>query len=234
MTWMDSFAEAAHAQMTPDTREALWCRGVSDEQIDEFAIGVLPDAHLPAEVTCDPKFMTWWRVHKAHFKTPLVFPLTNTLGAVQGLQFRDREQRIRGYLDYFDSKEEPAFFGLAQAMPRIWETECAWLVEGNFDLCPIQRHVPNIISTLHAGVSAQLLRLLLRLVRTLVIAYDMDSTGRKVAYELARELKGRLDVKVINFPRVPMPSGHLTKDPGELWSVWGDQPLGAFIKRWCA
>lgn len=234
MTWMLELARAAHRMVGADTREALWTRGVSDEQIDGFTIGILPGARLPAGVEADSRFVAWWAAHRGQFRNPLVFPLTTTLGAVNGLQFRDREQRVRGYLDYFESKEEPAFFGLAQAMPSVWETERVWLVEGNFDLCPLQRHVPNIISTLHAGVSNQLRRVLRRLARTLVVAYDSDSTGRKVAHEMARELKDEFEIRIVGFPRVPMPSGHLTKDPNELWSVWGDQPLGAFIKRSCA
>jgi DNA primase len=231
---MQSLADAAHNQVGTESRGALWARGVSDEQIDSFAIGVLPGSTLPAGIECDPRFVSWWGAHRRHFKNPLVFPLTTSLGVVQGLQFRDREQRVRGYLDYFESKEEPALFGLSHAMPSVWETECAWVVEGVFDLCPVQRHIPNVISTLHAGVSGPLRRLLHRIARKLVVAYDMDSTGRKVAYDLVRELKDEFEVKVLGFPRVSMASGHVTKDPNELWSVWGDQALGAFIKRWCA
>jgi DNA primase len=231
---MQAFTEEAHRRFTAESRESLWQRGVSDEQIDGFTIGILPGAKLPAGVECDPRFVSWWGAHKAHFKNPLVFPLTTALGVIHGLQFRDREERIRGYLDYFESKEEAAFFGLSQAMPSIWDTESVWLVEGVFDLCPVQRHVPNVIATLHAGVSAQLRRLLQRVVRKLIVAYDMDSTGRKVAYDLARELKDQFDVKVVAFPRVTTASGRVTKDPNELWSVWGDQSLGAFIKRSCA
>lgn len=230
---MEGFVLAAHGSLDADCREALWRRGVSDEQIDGFAMGVLPGARLP-DVDCDPRFVAWWGAHRRHFKNALVFPLTTSLGAVRGLQFRDREPRVRGYLDYFETKDEPAFFGLSQAMPSVWETESVWLVEGVFDLCPIQRHVRNVISTLHAGVSAQLLRFLRRIARKLVVAYDMDSTGRKVSYDLSRALKGEFEVKVVGFPRVSTASGHVTKDPNELWSAWGDEHLGAFIRRQCA
>jgi DNA primase len=231
---MTEMVGTAHAQMVAESREALWRRGVSDEQIDAFDIGILPGARLPTGLGCDPRFVTWWSAHRKQFKDPLVFPLTSTLGVVLGLQFRDREPKIKGYLDYFESKEEPAFFGLAQAMASVWETEEVWLVEGVFDLCPIQRHVPNVISTLHAGVSSQLRRVLRRVARTIFVAYDMDTTGYKVAHDIARELSDQFKIKIVRFPRVPMPSGHNTKDPNELWSVWGDQRLGALIKRCCA
>ena len=231
MTWLDDFCLEAHGALTSEVREQLYRRGVTDEQIDGFRIGCLPRAALPPYVTVAPRFRSWWGSHASQFRNALVFPLTSTLGTVHGLQFRDVDEKVRGYLDYFESKEEPAFFGLAQAMPSVWETEEVWLVEGVFDLCPIQRHRPNVISTMHAGVSKQLARLLRRVVRTLLLAYDMDSTGLSVAYDLARELRGTFEVVIVKFPRVRLPRGGLAKDPNELWSAWGDVGLGAYLKR---
>lgn len=231
MGWIQEMVAFAHAKMTPDVREHLWRRGVSDSQIDSFEIGILPGARPPEEVESSPRFAAWWRVHHAQFKNALVFPLTSTLGIIHGLQFRDLDPKTRGYLDYFESKEEPAFFGLSQAMPSVWSTETIWLVEGVFDLCPIQRHVPNVVSTIHAGISNQLKRVLHRVVRTVFIAYDMDVTGRKVSYDLARDLKDQFEIRVVKFPRVVLATGSKTKDPNDLWSAWGDESLGACIKR---
>lgn len=231
MSWTLEMVAAAHASLTTSDRESLWRRGVSDEQIDTFQMGILPGAMLPATVAAPPKFQAWWAVHRERFRNPLVFPLTSTLGSVHGLQFRDLDPKRKGYMDYFECKEEPALFGLAQAMPHVWVTDAVWLVEGVFDLCPVQRHVPNVISTLHAGVSNQLRRLLHRVARKLVVAYDMDSTGRKVSNDMARDLRDVFDVKVVCFPRVRLPTGNTTKDPNDLWSVWGDKPLGEFIER---
>lgn len=231
---MDEFVQVAHRQLGSTAREALCRRGVSDSQIDAFSMGVLPAGRLPAKVECTPRFIAWWGACRYRFKNPLVFPLTTALGVVQGLQFRDLDQRIRGYLDYFETKEEPALFGLRQAMPSVWETESVWVVEGVFDLCPIQRHVPNVIATLHAGIPSALRRLLRRVARTLFVAYDMDPVGRKVSYELARELKDEFKVKIVGFPRPHLSTGRAAKDPNELWSAWGDESLASYINRWCA
>jgi DNA primase len=231
VTWLDGLTAHAHGRMTGNVREQLWQRGVSDEQIDGFQIGCLPGAKIPSGIEVSPRFMSWWTTHSSQFGNALVFPLTSTLGSIHGLQFRDLNPKVRGYLDYFETKEEPAFFGLAQAMPSVWETEKVWLVEGVFDLCPLQRHVPNVISTMHAGVSKQLARVLHRLARTLLIAYDMDSTGLSVSYDLARDLKGLFEVVVVKFPRVRLSTGGSAKDPNDLWSAWGDSGLGAFLQR---
>ena len=231
MTWLDALVERAHGEMNGDVREPLWQRGVSDTQIDTFRIGCLVGARLPKDLEVSSRFAAWWANHGRQFRNALVFPLTSTLGLVHGLQFRDLHPKQRGYLDYFETKEEPSFFGLAEAMPSVWQTEEIWLVEGVFDLCPIQRHVPNVISTMHAGVSKQLARVLRRVARTLLIAYDMDSTGLTVSYDLARELKSLFEVVVVKCPRVRLSNGAPAKDPNDLWSAWGDAGLGAFLKR---
>lgn len=233
MSWLIDLVNAARANLSPEARELLWRRGVSDDQIDTFEMGLLPGARLPEGPEWPSRFVGWWAAHRKSFQNALVFPLTSTMGTIHGLQFRDIEPKVKGYLDYFECKEEPAFFGLAQALPSVWDTETIWLVEGVFDLCSIQRHVPNVVSTMHAGISSQLRRALRRFARTLIVAYDMDSTGRKVSYDLARELKDQFDVKIVSFPRVPLGlEGRKAKDPNELWLAWGDKPLGAFIQRW--
>lgn len=228
---MADLVEHAHGGMTVEVRQQLWQRGVSDAQIDAFQIGCLARTLVPAGIELSPRFRAWWATHSTQFGDALVFPLTSTLGSIHGLQFRDLKPKVRGYLDYFESKEEPAFFGLAQAMPSVWETEKVWLVEGVFDLCPLQRHVPNVISTMHAGVSKQLARVLRRLARTLLIAYDMDSTGLSVSYDLARDLKDLFEVVVVKLPRIRLVTGGSAKDPNDLWSAWGDSGLGAFLER---
>lgn len=234
MSWLGDFAASAHESMAGEVRQQLWGRGVSDAQIDLYGMGCLHGARLPDDVSCSEAFRAWWQFHRSRFKDALVFPMTNTLGLVHGLQFRDLDIRTKGYLDYVEVKEEPAFFGLAQAMPSVWQSGVAWLAEGVFDVCPIQRHVPNVFSTLHAGVPVPLRRLLRRVARTLVVAYDMDKKGRDVAHNLSRDLKGEFEIKIVKFPRPRFPTGRLAKDPNELWSVWGDETLGAFIKRCCA
>lgn len=231
MTWLDALVSHAHAGLKVAAREHLCQRGVSDAQIDSFQMGCLHGAELPDTIEYPPRFRAWWTSHQAQFKNALVFPLTSTLGAIHGLQFRDLDPKTRGYLDYYEVKEEPAFFGLAQAMPSAWTSEEIWLVEGVFDLCPIQRHIPNSISTLHAGVSKSLARVLRRVARFLVVAYDMDSTGLTVAYDLAREMKGLFEVAIVKFPRVRLATGVTVKDPNELWAAWGDAALGAFLQR---
>lgn len=230
MGFLADLAVRAHAQMPPHVHEALWSRGVNDQQIDLFKIGWL-NGQLPSALDVPDEFKVWWAGHQWRLVNTYVLPLTNSLGEIQGLQFRDVDEKRRGYLDYFGSKEEAIFFGLAQAMPSIWAREEIWLVEGTFDLCPLQRHLPNIVSTLHAGVSRPLWRLMRRMVRKIHLAYDMDGTGMRVAYDILREMGRHFEIKIVKFPRIPLESkGRFAKDPNDFWSVWGDEHLGTFIR----
>lgn len=230
MGFLADLATRAHAQMPRRVHEALWARGVNDQQIDLFKIGWL-SGQLPSELKVPDEFKTWWGGHQWRLVNTYVLPLTNSLGEIQGLQFRDVDEKRGGYLDYFGSKEEAVFFGLSQAIPSMWATEEVWLVEGSFDLCPLQRHLTNIVSTLRAGVSLPMWRLMRRMVRTIHLAYDMDSTGMKVAHDIVRKMGRHFSIKIVKFPPIPLESkGRLAKDPNEFWSVWGDARMGTFIR----
>lgn len=228
--WVESLALRAHENLPDQIREALWSRGVSDGQIDLYRIGWL-DSSLPEGPSYGSDFIGWWENNRWQLDDVLVFPLTNTLGHMRGLQFRHVDRARKGYLDYFAAKDEAVFFGLGQAAPYMWASESVWLVEGNFDLLPLQRHRPNIVSTLHAGVPNQLWRVLRRLVSKVYIAYDNDSTGRDVAYEIVKDKREYFEFKIVKVPPAPLRSGRVATDPNELWESWGDARLGVFLNR---
>lgn len=228
MAWLDDLVEFAQDQLDDRVLEALWGRGVSEDQVEQYRLGHL-DRELP---TADypEAFLEWWE--KQPRDDVFVFPLTNTLGQIRGLQLRHVAPARKGYTDYLSTKEEPVYFGLAQAMPRVWDSEKVYLVEGAFDLFPLQRHLGGVVSTLHAGLPTPLWRVFRRLVRKIVLAYDMDSGGRDAAFEIIRKYREHVEVQVLKLPPIPYKSkGRPVKDPGELWEVWGDERLGVFLRE---
>lgn len=226
MQWLETLVEEAQGFLGEREREALWTRGVSDEQIDRYQLGYL-DRDLP---TADypPGFLKWW--NKQPRDDVFILPLTNTLGHVRGLQLRHVDLERKGYTDYIADKEEPVLFGLAQAMPAVWETEKICLVEGVFDLLPLQRHIPPIVSTLHAGIPKNFWRILRRLVTQIDFAYDNDPQGIKVAFGTAREYAGAFRFNILQIPKVPFRDRYV-KDPNELWGVWGDERLASYLEN---
>lgn len=223
MTWLDDLVSFSKGQLPDRAREALYARGVTDEQIEVYEIGYfngrLPEGDFP------DKFIEW---SQGGSKLTDVFclPLTNTLGAVRGLQFRYVERARKGYMDCIPDKSEAVLFGLAQAMPHVWKTGEVYLVEGGFDLFPIQRIIPGTIATLTARVVDPLYRVLRRLCSKIWLGYDMDRTGQAASHKFRKEHGREFEVLIVSYPQIPKSDGKgLTKDPGELWEEWGDNRL---------
>ena len=214
---LDQIVSEAQEALEDRERESLWLRGVTDEQIREFRIGYSDDP-LPLSGAC------------SNMSDVFLFPLTTPLGEIGGVQLRYRAEK--GYRDFFSHQEEPVLFGLAQAMPHIWRTGEIWLVEGVYDLFVIQRTHPGVVSTLKAGVPNVLLPLLHRIVDRVVLAFDNDSAGDRGA-EFFRKSHGReFDTARVQYPSLKMVDGKTTKDPSDLWEVWGADRFGDFLKQY--
>jgi DNA primase len=227
MSWADDLVKYAQSNLDDRVLESLWCRGVSSEQITEFNLGFL-DGVLPEGMPVE--FREW--AHEGNkLKDSYVLPLTNPLGVVSGFQFRSVDKSNKGYLDYFLVRDEPVLFGLGQAVPHMWSSDSACVVEGAFDLFPVQRVLPFSISTITAKVTDILLRWLFRLVHKVYLFYDADSTGRSACREFVREHRSDFEhLHVMEYPRgVTLSNGKLVKDPADLWEAWGDDLLGPYL-----
>ena len=227
MTWLDSLVEFAQGRLDNRVRSALWGRGVTDEQIALYRLGhlnsILPS--LPAEAK---DFCEWART-EGRIDDVFVLPLTNALGQVLGVQFRHVEQGRKGYREYVLTREEPVYFGLGQAIEAIWKQERAFIVEGAFDVFPIQRAIPGVFATLTARVPEQLIRFLRRLVSHVSLGYDMDKAGREACARFTSVHGDDFEVQIISYPPARTADGKLAKDPSEIWEAWGDARFQAFL-----
>ena len=226
MTWLDDLTRSAQEQLTDRVRDSLYARGVSDEQMALYKIGYL-NRELPAADYSE--LFLEWSGQGSRLGDVIVLPLTNAIGVIRGLQFRrvSREptnSRRSPYMDFFEQpQDEAVLFGLGQAMPHIWKSQSVYLVEGAFDLFPIQRVFPGVLATLTAKVPDSLDRLLRRLVHRIWLGWDADPTGRKNTLLFSKTHGRDFDVRGILYPQVQMVgTDKLTKDPGELWETWGE------------
>lgn len=228
MSWLDDVVQFSSGQIDDRVREALWARGVDDDQIAKYRLGYL-NRHLP-EIDLPKDFLSW-SGHGEKLVDSYVLPITNLLGEVKGLQFRAVDRGVGGYMDYFSDETEPAFFGLGEAAQAMWDREEVVLVEGGFDLFPIQRVVPATVATLTARVTEQFARLLRRIVKRVYISYDRDKRGQQGTSHFIRYYgKGFEVAKPIEYPEVKMIDGKIAKDPNEIWEAWGDERLDAHLR----
>jgi DNA primase len=228
MSWLDDLVVYAQSQLGNREREALLARGVSEDQIVLYRIGCLRQA-LPS-VGISKEF---WAFSKGGQRLTNVFvlPLTNVLGQIKGLQFRHVDRAHGGYLTFYQDRDESVYFGLGQAMPKIWESEAVWLVEGAFDVFPIQRVFENTFAALTLGTSEALARLLRKFAKQVWLAYDNDKDGREACRDFARDYGSFLDVRIPVFPRIRLGEKKFVKDPNELWEVWGDTKFREHLLR---
>jgi DNA primase len=233
MRWIDALVEYAQENLNGDRElESLWSRGVSDEQIRDFKVGYLSNELPTLEGGAGLEdFLKWYRGNGKKVWDVYVFPLTNALGQVKGVQFRHVERAARGYTDFYLSKDEPAFFGLAQSMPHVWRTGTILLVEGVFDFFPVQRVFPQAMSSMTAAVSSNFARFLKRNVREVWLGYDRDAAGRDGAFKFVEEHGKEYErVRVGQLPALMMANGKRTKDPSDLWELLGDDRFGVYVK----
>ena len=226
--WLEDFViNTAHA-LDERGREALYARGVTDDQIALYQIGWL-DRKLP-ELEYPKSFLDWSFQGKK-LDDVFVLPLTNAVGEIKGLQFRHVEPDKKGYMDFIPTKGEAILFGLGQAMTSAWESNRILLVEGAFDLFPLQRYFPEVVATLTAHMVESLVRVFRRIgVKDLWLGYDNDKTGRDSVLQLNKQYGKEFSVHALLFPKEPMVNGKITKDPSDLWETWGEQKFGSFIR----
>lgn len=223
MSWLDEVVAFASQRVTPRVRDALWDRGVSDEQISLYQLGYL-NRELPANL---PEPFVKWAFSTDKLEDTYVLPLTTTLGEIRGLQLRHVDRGRSGYSDYFLDRREACLFGLSQATPAMWASGAVFLVEGGFDLFPVQRATPAVVATLTARTNAQTARVLRRLVQRVWLGYDNDGPGRTGCEDFIRDYGPDYQVYTVAYPRV---NGQWVKDPGDLWEAWGDAQMVPFIK----
>jgi DNA primase len=221
MSWLDDLIDFSASQLGEREVEELMRRGVTPEQAQLYRIGhlneVLPD--------WAPGIFTYWA--KDRLDDVYVLPLTTTLGEVRGLQLRHIDRAKPGYQDFFLDQREACFFGLGQAAAEMWRTESVYLVEGAFDLFPIQRAYPAVVATLTAYVNPLMVRTLKRMVKTVWIGYDNDKPGRKGVNDFKSHHGNEFQVYVVDYPQI---QGRRVKDPADLWEAWGDQQLIPYIR----
>lgn len=227
MTWLEDLVQHAHSRLDERVLDELAARGVSEAQASLYRLGHLDG--LPREVEPPRAFVEWSQGGRI-FDDVFVLPLTTTLGAIRGVQFRHVDRNRSGYMDYIADKAEAVLFGLGEAMPHVWETGSIWLVEGGFDLFPIQRFFPGVVATLTARVVDPLISVMRRTVKEVWMGYDMDPTGQRSNEKFMRTHGEEFTVRKVVYPQPLLPTGKKAKDPGDLWELWGDERFGAFVR----
>jgi DNA primase len=156
--------------------------------------------------------------YKDRYYKRVMFPLMSVTGMVVGFSARtiDPHEKEKHIAKYINSSESDIFhkkdnlYAINRTKDSISAADrTAILVEGQMDVVSVWQHgVTNVTASLGTALTEGQARLLKRFADRVVLAYDMDESGRDAATKGGMILRSAgLDVKVVSLP-----SG---KDPDE-------------------
>lgn len=212
-------------------RQYLVDRGISDESIQKWRLGLAPNAvdalaqkaaqqKIPTQLLQQAGLVTASNQDK--FANRLMFTITDVTGRV--IAFGGRTLNDTG-AKYINSPTTPLFdksntlYGLEQARHQIVATGTAVVVEGYTDvIMPHQFGCTNVVATLGTSFTAGHGRILRRYARKIILLFDSDTAGLAAANRALEVcLSQHLDIK-LGF----VPQG---KDPCEFVLAAGREGL---------
>lgn len=195
--------EFYHTLPTPsgEAEEYLYSRGCSEEQIKRYGIRVIPEG-TPMPVTAPRGDL-------------LCFPIRDVTGTIHGVQLRSITKKS---YSVWSNPGTVECFGLNEASKGMWDKGFVILVEGGFDLFPLERMFKGlVVSTLTAGLSPALHRTLKRWCHRAYLCWDQDPTGVRAT----ERVLSRAD-ESLKFESIAIHKNLGIKDIGALWEKGGD------------
>jgi DNA primase len=196
-------------------REYLAGRGISQESIAKWRLGLAPNASdalagkaaqqkIPTQLLQQAGLTTASNQDK--FVNRLMFTITDVTGRV--IAFGGRTLNDTG-AKYINSPTTPLFdksntlFGLEQARHQIVATGTAIVVEGYTDvILPHQYGCTNVVATLGTSFTAGHGRILRRYAKKVVLLFDSDTAGMAAANRALEVcLSQHLDIKLAFVPQ---------------------------------
>lgn len=213
-----------------DCEGYLYGRGATEDAIQVMGI---KEWTPPATECPDYTFRKKYGPRGEALTGYVAIPFLSPSGLLFGVEFRCWQEKIIMDFRLPDAEWIPGIINAPEAAYRMWNGGPIWVVEGVYDLFAIRRSVPSthaVISTVRAGMDKATQNFIKRFCKSCVImAYDNDSTGRRVTngwidkntgkrkYGVVERLQ-REGIRVVNY-------SYRGKDPGEVWSAGGQTAL---------
>jgi DNA primase len=218
-TWAAKYfaANLAHPEKGKDAREYIAKRGISDESVKKWRIGLADGsgsdllasarrAQIPDKLLAAAGLVVGSGLSlNDKFVNRLMFTITDVTGRVIGFGGRTLTGEGAKYINspatvLFDKSN--ALFGLEQARHQIDSSETAVVVEGYTDcIMAHQFGTANVIATLGTSFTAGHARILRRYAKKVVLLFDSDVAGIEAANRaLGVALGSRIDIALASVP----------------------------------
>ncbi len=224
-----------------DAREYVRSRGITDESVENFRLGLAPDSWdwLISSSTRPDSIQLMERLglilprkegdgYYDRFRSRLIFPITDGQGRVVGFGGRALDD---GEPKYLNSPDSPLFsktnnlYGLDTAKVEASKTGAMMIMEGYTDVIMArQAGFANAVATLGTALTERHVQILKRFVERVIMVFDSDEAGRKASQRgIDLVLRGELEVRVAQ-----MPSG---MDPCDFIRSKGREEFAALIDQ---
>ena len=166
----------------------------------------------------------------------LGWPLLSPRGRTIGFAVRRTDKKIIERYLLPEAAWNPIWTAMTPArMRRIWEGANIWVVEGIFDVLPLEWAVPSgdvVLGSERARLTFKHVEFLRRHARKFVsMVYDNDQTGRRgVVGWYDNEAKRQRPGAISRLERVGVKAVDVSyrgKDPGEVWKQGGSTAMKA-------
>ncbi|MCH7575802.1 MAG: DNA primase [Candidatus Marinimicrobia bacterium] len=245
------FAKTLAGQEGSSARSYLHDRGFTDDTIELFRIGYVPDRwdHLlklagtkdfsNEALNQSGLFMAGQKGPYDRFRGRIMFPIANASGRTVAMA-----GRVFGTDDaakYMNSPESPIYhkgevlYGLSHARQAIREKEQTIIVEGYLDLIQLhQAGITHVVAVSGTALTERHARELRKLTPNVFLAYDGDAAGIQAAVRAGYTLlQGGLDPRIVALPGDTDPDDWV-KQAGPspfLAAVQGGSPLLDFQRK---
>lgn len=215
-------------------REYLVARGISDDVIQRFNIGLAPDeedfvyqnlsAKFEDEVLANSGLFNFSnnRVFDA-FKNRIMFPITNEFGQGIGFSGRKWQENDSSKAKYVNTSSTVIFdksyelWNFDKAKATISKSHEVYLMEGFMDvIAAYKAGVTNVVASMGTALTEKHVRRLKQVAKNFVLVYDGDAAGQNAIHK-ALNLVGETNVQVVKVPE--------GMDPDEYLKAYGTSEL---------
>ena len=219
-------------KMGEEARQYLYHRGLTDEIIKHFQLGLSPSEgnyfyqsskdKFSEQVLVDSGLFTITESNHMFdaFQNRIMFPLTNDEGKVIAFSGRiwKEETSDKHVAKYKNSRGTVLFnksyelYHLDQARPSIKKDHEVYLMEGFLDVIAAYRSgIENAVASMGTALTREHVSHLKRYTKKVILAYDGDKAGQHAIQKALEELSD-LTVEIVRFPQGMDPDEYLQKN----------------------
>ncbi len=221
-------------------RQYFKSRGLSQETINKFKLGLAPDAweglknqllkhKAPLSLMLEVGLVTGSQKIYDYFRNRIIFPIFNVDSEIIG--FGARTLDPKGSPKYLNSRDSSIYsksrslYGIHVAKNAIAKEDVVYVVEGYFDvLALMEKGIENVVAPLGTALTSDHIKCLKRYTKKIVLIFDSDTAGINATKRtLKLFLEENVEGRVVTLPK--------NQDPDEFVAEKGKEGFLSYVSK---